>query len=63
MMDFDEAMAVMLTPIATCRGCGCTDIRACPGGCSWASVNRRRRTGLCSRCAAKKKKKKSTSRA
>lgn len=22
-----------------CKGCGCTTDRACPGGCSWASVN------------------------
>lgn len=28
-----------------CRGCGCTDARACPGGCYWAAP------GLCSRCA------------
>lgn len=29
-----------------CRGCGCSDNRACPGGCFWAAPN------LCSRCAA-----------
>jgi hypothetical protein len=28
-----------------CRVCGCTDERACPGGCVWAEPN------LCSRCA------------
>lgn len=28
-----------------CRRCGCTDARACPGGCSWVEKN------LCSRCA------------
>lgn len=28
-----------------CRVCGCTDERACPGGCIWAESN------LCSRCA------------
>lgn len=27
-----------------CRVCGCTEMRACPGGCSWAAPN------LCSRC-------------
>lgn len=28
-----------------CRRCGCTDARACPGGCWWVEP------GLCSRCA------------
>lgn len=28
-----------------CRKCGCTDLRACPGGCSWVEDD------LCSRCA------------
>lgn len=27
-----------------CIGCGCTEKRACEGGCSWA------REGLCTRC-------------
>lgn len=27
-----------------CRACGCTDTRACPGGCSWVLP------GLCSAC-------------
>jgi len=27
-----------------CRGCGCTDDRACPGGCWWVE------TDLCSSC-------------
>jgi ferredoxin len=27
-----------------CRGCGCTDDAACPGGCSWVAEN------LCSQC-------------
>lgn len=30
-----------------CVGCGCTDDRACPGGCSWASLD----PPLCSTCA------------
>lgn len=29
----------------TCRACGCTNARGCPGGCVWAEPN------LCSRCA------------
>jgi hypothetical protein len=27
-----------------CRKCGCTEDRACPGGCSWVAPN------LCSKC-------------
>lgn len=33
------------TPDGTCRICGCTDERACPGGCEWVEPD------LCSRCA------------
>jgi hypothetical protein len=29
-----------------CRGCGCTDDRACPGGCFWVAGD------LCSSCVA-----------
>lgn len=29
----------------SCRFCGCTDARACPGGCSWVGER------LCSACA------------
>lgn len=29
-----------------CQGCGCTDDHACPGGCSWVSLN----PPLCSSC-------------
>jgi hypothetical protein len=36
---------------ATCTRCGCTDFMACPGGCSWITVDRKAKTGLCSRCA------------
>ena len=28
-----------------CRVCGCTQMRACPGGCWWVDMD------LCSRCA------------
>lgn|GEM_PF-3513529 len=31
--------------VRACAGCGCTDDRACPGGCSWA------RETVCSTCA------------
>jgi hypothetical protein len=26
-------------PLRICRGCGCTDDRACPGGCSWVLLD------------------------
>ncbi len=29
----------MTKPARTCRGCGCTDDRACPGGCSWVLMD------------------------
>ncbi len=32
------------TSLGPCRTCGCTDDRACPGGCYWVEP------GLCSRC-------------
>ena len=34
----------------TCTNCGCTDLRACPGGCSWLGVNHEDGTGVCSNC-------------
>jgi DNA-binding PadR family transcriptional regulator len=36
--------------VATCIHCGCTDARACPGGCSWLFVNRDLRLGICTNC-------------
>lgn len=35
---------------STCTNCGCTDLRACPGGCSWLGVNHQDGTGVCSNC-------------
>lgn len=35
---------------ATCTSCGCTDARACRGGCWWIQLDRENRTGLCSSC-------------
>ena len=35
------------TASLVCIGCGCTDARACPGGCSWT------RPGVCSVCDGK----------
>jgi len=31
--------------VRRCRKCGCTDMHACPGGCSWVDAD------LCSACA------------
>lgn len=38
---------------ATCIGCGCTDERACRGGCSWLRVDYSVGKGVCSRCPRK----------
>jgi hypothetical protein len=48
--DLDVAEAARLARIAAgvedaCRVCGCSETRACPGGCIWAEAD------LCSRCA------------
>lgn len=42
-----QELAETLSPAAgwTCTGCGCSDLQACPGGCSWVAER------LCSRCA------------
>jgi hypothetical protein len=34
----------------TCVYCGCTDRRACPGGCIWIIEHRFTPTGVCSQC-------------
>jgi hypothetical protein len=34
--------------MARCNGCGCTDERACVGGCSWAYQSPN--VNICSRC-------------
>lgn len=39
-----------LRPEATCVYCGCTDSRACAGGCSWIELHRHTPTGICSNC-------------
>ncbi|HEU0299478.1 MAG TPA: ParB N-terminal domain-containing protein [Longimicrobium sp.] len=33
---------------ATCRFCACSDSVACPGGCSWVTVDREKGEGVCS---------------
>lgn len=35
---------------AKCANCGCTDNRACLGGCSWLAVDRMLGIGICSSC-------------
>lgn len=35
--------------MVNCNGCGCTDKRACPGGCVW--VYRSASFNICSSCA------------
>lgn len=36
--------------VAQCIGCGCDDLHACPGGCSWFRVDYGARRGVCSCC-------------
>lgn len=45
---------VLVAPVPqlrTCRGCGCTDLRACPGGCAWVLLDIDAPSGICSTCA------------
>lgn len=35
-----------------CAGCGCDDLNACPGGCSWLAADHLAGTGICSKCPA-----------
>lgn len=39
----------MAERVRSCRVCGCTDDRACPGGCSWLDIPH---DDLCSACEA-----------
>lgn len=34
----------------TCVHCGCTDDKACKGGCCWIVQHRATATGVCSQC-------------
>ncbi len=46
-------------PAAKCRECGCTEDKACPGGCAWAKKpDPKTGLGLCTSCLAKAKPKK-----
>lgn len=35
----------------TCIHCGCTDSRACAGGCKWIVKHKATPTGVCTSCA------------
>jgi hypothetical protein len=43
--DYPEGPDLAALDIASCRVCGCTDLSACPEGCSWVEND------LCSACA------------
>ena len=34
----------------TCTKCGCTELKACAGGCSWSKLDKKTNAGLCSSC-------------
>ena len=36
--------------VAVCIACGCTDLRACAGGCCWLRVSYALGVGVCSAC-------------
>jgi hypothetical protein len=36
--------------ITECVGCGCTDLQACEGGCSWLAADHQAGSGVCSKC-------------
>lgn len=45
-------MGTATQDVATCVGCGCDDNHACPFGCSWLRVDRKKKVGVCSECPA-----------
>jgi hypothetical protein len=36
--------------MTTCIGCGCTDEKACDGGCFWVAISPSELAGACSSC-------------
>jgi hypothetical protein len=36
--------------LTTCIGCGCTELNACLGGCTWLVVFEGHEEGICSEC-------------
>lgn len=43
----DELLEALVNTPGVCRVCGCTDLRACAGGCDWINAEHT----LCSACA------------
>lgn len=41
------------TAVRVCVHCGCTDSRACMGGCTWMIKHQATNTGVCSQCVPK----------
>ena len=48
-----EKAAMKSYPEPTCVQCGCTEAAPCPGGCSWAKLDKKTNAGLCSACSRK----------
>jgi predicted amidophosphoribosyltransferase len=44
-------MSGPISKLRICRGCGCHDLHACPGGCSWVLFDVDIPSGICSACA------------
>lgn len=42
---------IMNSRSRACRACGCTELRACPGGCWWVLLDVHSPSGICSTCA------------
>jgi len=51
-----DRVAAAAPPPAKCRKCGCTEDKACPGGCAWAKEpDPKTGLGLCTSCVPAKK--------
>jgi ParB family chromosome partitioning protein len=48
---WEAADAGKAFPEPTCGRCKCTELNACPGGCSWILLDRATNCGICSKCA------------
>jgi len=44
------AQSIKTYPEPTCTKCGCTELKACAGGCSWSKLDKKTNAGLCSSC-------------
>lgn len=43
-------MSETMEKLAVCIGCGCDDVHACVGGCSWVRLDQSAGLGVCSKC-------------